>query len=847
MVDSRDTYVNTNALLFNTLKSGIAKEKKSISSLAAREKTLQAKLNIESTHLQAGEYSEKKKEFSFKIRGYRSELKSIGAELTPKRLALEHYVDTLKSLKKEISRKHKQQERAEKELEKNLKRLVVQEQRQAAKYLHEKTRHGRHIEKIRAEKEKVRAKIDEKLQRVEAVLRKDKQEQENKVLAVERGIKELLRKKTSLRHQASAEIKQLQGKINAFRSQSQFIEQHLIKVKDHLAKNKGKMVLRDPVFSRLVKSWFLKSGQLRNKEKNIYAKAESREREIDHKVESLSHQLRRLKEQLSKVKRHVDVKGRKFEQLNLLEQNQKKLTSALKELKEWLEVLQKNQVQARQKQHALELVVAAEEGSLKEKNKLKQQTVIQAKKSFINTLSSFEDPTYQKRKNSVGDELNKINSLNQEILALQKSYGADNEARLQLKEEIGGLFSSIGQVNRKIETITHHITKNNRLLEKHHLVSQSLQKEEALLQQKVTELGLTKKLKLSELKKGEQEKVLLEKRKVQMENERDLSLQQMLVRVKQEGEQKLQALAQHVSQERKKKDSFYRSMQHQKSQLEHSISKQEHLLEQKKREAEKNIAHLREQKSAAIKAQGEARLAELQKKVREEEKLKQNLDSSVVQEEKKLNENLAEKRKEFAKEKSLLIQKAKALRLKKDSADKQIVSAQNAIGQLEYTKSRLEARAENAAIRKRELEEKISQRDEDLKALNRIVKEKLEKIEEQRKLRQEMHQLHDFVNNKVERLRRRIKIVTKFKTKYKTKYETKYRTKHETKYKIKYKKIIKYIQKKGPKVTDKVQMKSFLKEMDTLLGKLPPKEIDEFSKSKEFEKYKEMLNKYGVN
>ncbi len=41
-------------------------------------------------------------------------------------------------------------------------------------------------------------------------------------------------------------------------------------------------------------------------------------------------------------------------------------------------------------------------------------------------------------------------------------------------------------------------------------------------------------------------------------------------------------------------------------------------------------------------------------------------------------------------------------------------------------------------------------------------------------------------------------------------------------------------------------MKPFLKEIDSLLGKLSDKEIEKFSKSKEFNTYKKMMDEYKI-
>ncbi len=334
MTDVQNTYVQTNRLLFNTLKDNITKEKKAISRLTAKEIALRNTLDTESKRVLSGAYPEKKKELSFKIRNYHQELKSTGAELSQKKQGLDHSLSSFKALKRERSHQHKQQEHAEKELEKELKQLVLSERQAITKDQHEKFRHGHHIERIQAEKEKVHAKISKELEHIEATLRKDKREQENKVLAVEKSIEELSRKKKYFQHQALAKSRNSQERIKAFQAEKALIEAHLLKVKDHLLKNKPG--LHDSVFNSLVKNWFQRQGQLQDKEKVIYNKAEAQEREIDHKVESMAHQLRILHKKLSAERKRVQIKEKEFQQLTDLEQNQGKLSSALKEMREWL-------------------------------------------------------------------------------------------------------------------------------------------------------------------------------------------------------------------------------------------------------------------------------------------------------------------------------------------------------------------------------------------------------------------------------------------------------------------------------------------------------------------------------
>ena len=45
---------------------------------------------------------------------------------------------------------------------------------------------------------------------------------------------------------------------------------------------------------------------------------------------------------------------------------------------------------------------------------------------------------------------------------------------------------------------------------------------------------------------------------------------------------------------------------------------------------------------------------------------------------------------------------------------------------------------------------------------------------------------------------------------------------------------------------DKKGMKKFLKNIDSLLGNLPEKDLNRFAKSNDFKEYKKIMEKYGV-
>jgi hypothetical protein len=144
------------------------------------------------------------------------------------------------------------------------------------------------------------------------------------------------------------------------------------------------------------------------------------------------------------------------------------------------------------------------------------------------------------------------------------------------------------------------------------------------------------------------------------------------------------------------------------------------------------------------------------------------------------------------------------------------------------------------------IENKLNTRDAHLKKLNEIIKEKHQYMDEARKMRAELKFLHMAIEDKVPAGKTKTRIIRKIQRITRIKKVPIIRTRTKTIIKTrrvpvtKVKQVTKHILQK-----DKT-LAPTLKAIDGLLGKLPQKDIDNFSNSKQFGKYKDIMKKYGV-
>jgi hypothetical protein len=861
------SYVQTNKALLDILAQGLVRERKLIRELNKDEKRLKRQVLTESRKIQNEKVAETKTELLFKIKSYKSQLESIKSDLTKSKRTINHSLATIASLRKEITSKHSRAKQAEKTLQINLAQLLSAEKAHVESKEREKSRHDGHMAKLRQEKELLSKSISAKVGLVEKSLRTDKHQQQGRVNSVERTITGLLKQKKDLRKKVAGGRKSSNIQIHSLVQQKSFILRHLSLVKSRLSTGKK---VEDPLFDNLLKRWFSTVGRLADKEKQMFAQAEAGENVIKSKLETVVKDLVGLREKWSQVEQEVQKKAKDVANQENLIRRQKKLEAALQEQKTSLKLLKKNLLLARKKRQELDITLAAEELELQRKRELKEKKIKQAKKSFEQTLSVFEHPGYKLSKTSVGRELKKVSSLNHELITLQQEHDASLAASSKVADKIDDLTSSVGHMQKNIDNFTANIVKNNKLLRQHRRVSEFLQKEQKTLQDIVGKMGVTQSLKNSFLRKRTVLHRELNKEREELDKSRSSQLQNMLEKIQRQGETRLAELRSHINKERAIKKAFDRGAETKKKILTNLISKKEILLDARKKDAIAEINKLRQGKLDVIRNQGQVKLEEIQKKMAHEEQLKRQADKDISAVERQVSKRVMDKRKEYAREKSLLNKKSSELRTKKSSTNAVIIAEQKNIQRMLSAQRSLELRTARALSKRKDLISTLEKRSEDLKKLNRIVAEKIQRIKERRTLAVELKEVHSIVNQKLQKPKviRRYKTIKRFKDikrvheikRFKTmpKYKTITKVKTVPRYKIvkryktikKYKtitrRISKHIKEKGPKVKDAAQMKVFLKGVDKLLGKLPPEEIKKFSKSKEFKMYKTTLNKYGV-
>lgn len=142
-----------------------------------------------------------------------------------------------------------------------------------------------------------------------------------------------------------------------------------------------------------------------------------------------------------------------------------------------------------------------------------------------------------------------------------------------------------------------------------------------------------------------------------------------------------------------------------------------------------------------------------------------------------------------------------------------IIPLKSSVVKLEQIIPEVKKKLRHEELEKEQIESNLILHEKHLKKLDEVSKETELRIKERELLRQEIQQLYGVIEGRVHdvAMNRKSDVV------------------------------------KGPfNVNEKKELKALLQKIDGLLGKLPAKEIDLFSRSKYFKKYQTVMNKYGV-
>lgn len=293
---------------------------------------------------------------------------------------------------------------------------------------------------------------------------------------------------------------------------------------------------------------------------------------------------------------------------------------------------------------------------------------------------------------------------------------------------------------------------------------------------------------------------------------------------------RLKLYERELEKEKEKQASEKILLEKQKQNLDNLLLSQKAKLESYKKQIELDFEKKLQIKKKEIESKGMKRIAQLRARIPlVEARARQNLEE-LGRKSKEFDKIISAKKKELEEEKGRIHRELESLKEKKSGLGGKVPVLERSIESYHKLRPMVEGKLQRLGATLEEIE-KVRARDRvhlnDLK----ILEQKKRKIEgDKAVLRKELDQLI---------LAFRGNLKPEVQIRWKTRFKWKERIKEKIVNKIKWK-------TKNQPVENKEEMKKFLKEVDDLLGKLPEKEIAEFSKSKAFLAYKRIMNRYGV-
>ncbi len=239
-------------------------------------------------------------------------------------------------------------------------------------------------------------------------------------------------------------------------------------------------------------------------------------------------------------------------------------------------------------------------------------------------------------------------------------------------------------------------------------------------------------------------------------------------------------------------------------------SKVAQTIEQDKGKVKKELAkYLLKLKRKAM-LQGKRKLSRMDNLISKHRRNYQHLDHQIKQEKRRIAEEISLDKSGIIQQ-SMLTKDIRLLRKRRKKNMEKLGPLQETITKISQAIPHWEAKVESAEVEEKKIDHKLSMHQQRLHDLEHITKERLVGMNEKLLLKQELKLLRATVKGKAER------------------------------FMVKRKGL-------GGAITgkDSRSLRVVLKKIDTLLGKLPEKEISTFAKSSDFYKYKKVMESYGV-
>jgi chromosome segregation ATPase len=380
-----------------------------------------------------------------------------------------------------------------------------------------------------------------------------------------------------------------------------------------------------------------------------------------------------------------------------------------------------------------------------------------------------------------------ITHANQSIHALKKEL---EEETLQKKERLEDLH----RLNEKKTALSSNVAKSKGILsETDRKIEEQKKYYAGLLEEELFRQRLIKKIKQDEIKEKNDFNLLQE--------ELDSEAREEFLRLNKEvisGKSTTLRLGHRVEEDKKQFLSL--------------LEKKKKEIMQEKRKLQEQLPLHKKSREEAIMNQGKARLAHIQQEIKQNaEKLE--LSHKKLEELHHTYETEANiKRKETFQKKAKIDLELQKLSHQDFSEKGSLKKLQDKVSSLNQKLNETGERVTHAKQRVERIEEIFTQNSSTNRELSKVIHDKLRLLTEQVILREELRQLRTITAGKEvsPELRSKINMLL------------------------------------PSQVNEKMEMSTFLKKVDNLLGRLPKKEIDHFSKTPTFKQYQKIMKKYGV-
>jgi len=826
-------FESTNKIVFDTLKKGLLQEKKEISRSEQKSKELKLKVEFENKQI------EQQKKLTKELEAHVTQLKTNTEELHQKEQLIKNYEQKLALvlggkklttgtkgkqdtehlsllIKKEkvnivnIKKKRDELNTKIQQLEKR-KTQIGHQVTEAIGLVAQKTEPDSLFKNLLTTSHQKIAQYEQKLAQLE---RKEKTEK-NKVVTEIESIKKEVARLQKQKHTLEHDIEQRSSGLINIKLLEKKREEYSILVNDH--KNRLDSLLKIINYEKAQKDDL--SKKIKQDLHTIFdAQQLKQAKEVDAR-RKLALIKSDYKEKLTAAVKNKSLLDKKIADL---EQQKKKLIANLQEDQENLNRLKHQLLGLEKKLRERELEGCKEQELAKEIELLsKEKEVDEQKLTKVGSLvkqvkeTALKEPgimiNLEKEKSRLQNIVQKrekdIASRKNEIVQLRVSISTFKKEFSEKKEEIYQLQRKWTAEKNKHEQLLHKLSNSLSLLQKELAdevkMAGSL---DSLRKKKMINIQFSFDKDLEEIRKT----ITLKKQ----EYKRHLSALDVINEHFKDWEHKKNMLTVHFEKNKNVLSDYDHNLDVEREKR-RIITNEETLLRN-------IIAKLDEdeKRSETIKGSSKDTITQLD---RQRAKLKEELAHYIISAQQKAKVEGEQKLKETEKAINALKNKYVSISTrwqeekKKGSQEisliQKIIPLKHSVATLDTIIPEVKKKLRHEELEKEKIEVNLSQHEKNLKKLEEISKEKEQHVKEKELLRIEIQKLYDVIEGKI------VDVAVTRKA---------------------------GIGKEPFNVNEKKELKVLLLKIDSLLGKLPAKEIDLFSRSKYFKKYKTMMNKYGV-